>query len=225
MTFGSSPRSGPSALSHARTRARGKAITVCTVCARGSFAPKPCIDRARGTMRDNGSHSCARQPALFAGKETRSGPSASLDRCAGEPWTARGRHERCSAQQPASGGSARARGHGSGVARVALGALALVAVHCQPGANEERAAPHATRTHPLREAGAPLPSWRETPTKRAIVGFVAQVTEQGGGGFVPPAERVAVFGHLERDVRAGSARGARCTRRGSRRLSRGPRCD
>lgn len=92
-----------------------------------------------------------------------------------------------------SGGSARARGDGSGVARVALCALALVAVHCQPGANEERAAPQATRTHPLREAVAPLPSWRETPTKRAIVGFVAQVTEQGGGGFVPPAERVAVF--------------------------------
>jgi hypothetical protein len=38
-----------------------------------------------------------------------------------------------------------------------------------------------------------LPSWRDGQAKQAIVGFVEEVTKKGGTGFVPPAERVAVF--------------------------------
>ena len=39
----------------------------------------------------------------------------------------------------------------------------------------------------------PLPSWREGPTKQAILSFVADVTSEGRPGFVAPAERIAVF--------------------------------
>jgi phosphoserine phosphatase len=39
----------------------------------------------------------------------------------------------------------------------------------------------------------PLPSWNDTGTRQAILGFVESVTDAGGAGFVPPAERVAVF--------------------------------
>jgi hypothetical protein len=39
----------------------------------------------------------------------------------------------------------------------------------------------------------PLPSWNDGASKRAIVEFVARVTQQGGPDFVPPVERVAVF--------------------------------
>ncbi|HEX7146305.1 MAG TPA: HAD family hydrolase [Actinomycetota bacterium] len=39
----------------------------------------------------------------------------------------------------------------------------------------------------------PLPSWRDTATRSAIVEFVESVTRTGGAGFVPPEERVAVF--------------------------------
>lgn len=42
-------------------------------------------------------------------------------------------------------------------------------------------------------AADPLPSWNDGPTKQAILGFVAKVTEEGGKDFIPPAERVAVF--------------------------------
>ena len=42
-------------------------------------------------------------------------------------------------------------------------------------------------------AEALLASWRDTPVRRAIVDFVAAVTDQGGAGFVDPADRVAVF--------------------------------
>lgn len=42
-------------------------------------------------------------------------------------------------------------------------------------------------------AADPLPSWNDTPTKRALVGFVARVTQSGSPGFVPPAERIATF--------------------------------
>ena len=39
----------------------------------------------------------------------------------------------------------------------------------------------------------PLPSWNDTPTKKAIVEFVGRVTKAGGPDFVAPAERVATF--------------------------------
>ena len=39
----------------------------------------------------------------------------------------------------------------------------------------------------------PLPSWNEGNSKQAIVEFVAAVTQQGGPGYVPPAERIATF--------------------------------
>ena len=42
-------------------------------------------------------------------------------------------------------------------------------------------------------AEALLPSWRDTPTRAAIVGFVDEVTDEGGASFVHPAQRVAVF--------------------------------
>jgi hypothetical protein len=43
------------------------------------------------------------------------------------------------------------------------------------------------------EAADPLPSWNEGPARRSIVAFVETVTRQGGPGYVPPAERIAVF--------------------------------
>ena len=39
----------------------------------------------------------------------------------------------------------------------------------------------------------PLPSWHDTAPKKAIVDFVARVTQEGGPDFVAPAERIAVF--------------------------------
>jgi phosphoglycolate phosphatase-like HAD superfamily hydrolase len=39
----------------------------------------------------------------------------------------------------------------------------------------------------------PLPSWNDSRPKKAIVDFVSRVTQQGSPGFVPPAERIAVF--------------------------------
>jgi hypothetical protein len=39
----------------------------------------------------------------------------------------------------------------------------------------------------------PLPSWNDGPAKQRIVDFVRTVTTAGGKGYVPPAERIAVF--------------------------------
>ncbi len=39
----------------------------------------------------------------------------------------------------------------------------------------------------------PLPSWRDTATRAAILDFVTAVTAEGGPDFVPPDARVAVF--------------------------------
>jgi hypothetical protein len=39
----------------------------------------------------------------------------------------------------------------------------------------------------------PLPSWNDSPSKRAIVAFVERVTRPGSPDFVPVAERIATF--------------------------------
>lgn len=39
----------------------------------------------------------------------------------------------------------------------------------------------------------PLPSWNDTPSKKAILDFVARVTTKGGADHVVPAERIATF--------------------------------
>src|SRR5688572_9577997 len=39
----------------------------------------------------------------------------------------------------------------------------------------------------------PLPSWKDTAPKKAILAFVAKVTKEGSPDFVPPAERIATF--------------------------------
>jgi phosphoserine phosphatase len=39
----------------------------------------------------------------------------------------------------------------------------------------------------------PLPAWNDGPAKQRIVDFVRTVTTEGGKGYVPPAERIAVF--------------------------------
>ena len=45
----------------------------------------------------------------------------------------------------------------------------------------------------VARAQDPLPSWNDGPAKKAVVEFVAKVTQQGGPDFVPAAERVAVL--------------------------------
>jgi phosphoserine phosphatase len=42
-------------------------------------------------------------------------------------------------------------------------------------------------------AADPLPSWRESPSKKGINDFVARVTNTNGPDYVSPAERIAVF--------------------------------
>jgi hypothetical protein len=43
------------------------------------------------------------------------------------------------------------------------------------------------------KAADPLPSWNEGPAKKAILEFVAAVTEENGKDYVEPTERIAVF--------------------------------
>jgi phosphoglycolate phosphatase-like HAD superfamily hydrolase len=42
-------------------------------------------------------------------------------------------------------------------------------------------------------ADDPLPSWNDGAVRKAILEFVAAATREGGPGFIPPAERIAVF--------------------------------
>jgi hypothetical protein len=42
-------------------------------------------------------------------------------------------------------------------------------------------------------ASEPLPSWNDTATRQAIIGFVTAATKAGGEGYIEPAERIAVF--------------------------------
>jgi phosphoglycolate phosphatase-like HAD superfamily hydrolase len=42
-------------------------------------------------------------------------------------------------------------------------------------------------------ADDPLPSWNDGPSKSAILDFVSKAVDSGGPGFIPEAERIAVF--------------------------------
>lgn len=76
---------------------------------------------------------------------------------------------------------------------VALGLLAAaVWLGSQPASLP---VPAATAVAKPAAAVDPLPSWSDGATKRAILDFVATVTREGAAGFVPPAERIAVFDH------------------------------
>ena len=46
---------------------------------------------------------------------------------------------------------------------------------------------------PSTRPADPLPSWNDGPARKSIVAFVAKVTQEGTAGYVPPAERIAVF--------------------------------
>jgi phosphoglycolate phosphatase-like HAD superfamily hydrolase len=48
-------------------------------------------------------------------------------------------------------------------------------------------------TAPSLAQSDPLPSWNEGAAKKAIVDFVARVTQDGGPDFVAPEERIATF--------------------------------
>jgi phosphoserine phosphatase len=61
-----------------------------------------------------------------------------------------------------------------GLSGLMLAALSARAVSAQPGDD-------------------PLPSWRDGASKRAILDFLAATTTEGGAGFVPPGDRLAVF--------------------------------
>jgi len=45
----------------------------------------------------------------------------------------------------------------------------------------------------LVRAADPLPSWNDTDTKKAVIGFVERVTKEGSPDFVPVPERIATF--------------------------------
>lgn len=42
-------------------------------------------------------------------------------------------------------------------------------------------------------AEAPLPSWADGPSRKAIISFVEKVTKEGSTDFVPVSERIATF--------------------------------
>lgn len=54
-------------------------------------------------------------------------------------------------------------------------------------------APPTAAVESTKVSKGPLPSWNDGNAKSAIVDFVARTTTEGSSGFVPPAERVAVF--------------------------------
>jgi hypothetical protein len=51
----------------------------------------------------------------------------------------------------------------------------------------------ATPGDPPAKVPPPLASWRDTDAKKAVLEFVAKVSDEDSAVFVPPAERIAVF--------------------------------
>src|SRR5215218_7671749 len=50
-----------------------------------------------------------------------------------------------------------------------------------------------TDQQPTVRSDVLLSSWKDTPTRQAIVDYVDRAVQEGGAQYVPPAERIAVF--------------------------------
>ncbi len=64
----------------------------------------------------------------------------------------------------------------------------FVVVACKDTVDSKETARSSTK-----EAVDPLPSWNEGDTKRAIVGYVNDVTTEGNANFIPVSERISTF--------------------------------
>ncbi|MET0595471.1 MAG: HAD family hydrolase [Polyangiaceae bacterium] len=71
--------------------------------------------------------------------------------------------------------------------------VALALSSCEATALLPDAALRATANEPLDSSADPLPSWNDGAPKNAVLDFVARVTKEGSPGFVPVAQRIAVF--------------------------------
>ena len=77
--------------------------------------------------------------------------------------------------------------------------LAVLFIVIVVAAGSLRGAPEVQQASPVRvpsrvePLGEVLPSWNDGPAKKAIVDFVARVTQERGREFVPIGERIAVF--------------------------------
>jgi phosphoglycolate phosphatase-like HAD superfamily hydrolase len=71
---------------------------------------------------------------------------------------------------------------------------AMAAVLAVSGCDREpQTPPPAAPAGRAATGSAPLPSWNDGASRKAIVDFVARVTRDGSPDFVPPAERIATF--------------------------------
>ncbi|WP_427309470.1 HAD family hydrolase [Cupriavidus sp. H39] len=79
-------------------------------------------------------------------------------------------------------------------ARTAIAALALAGL-ALAGCSTPASAPVAQdgAAQAVQPAGPALASWRDGAARQALLKFVADVTQPGSPGFVPPEARVAVF--------------------------------
>ena len=89
-----------------------------------------------------------------------------------------------------------ARSSTSSAVAIPLVALGLLGAAVWLGSNPASAPqPSVAPVAGATAAADPLPSWADGPTKRAILDFVAAVTNESAPTFVPVPERVAVFDH------------------------------
>jgi phosphoglycolate phosphatase-like HAD superfamily hydrolase len=77
------------------------------------------------------------------------------------------------------------------VAALVIGATATTLGGCASSAPQSGGTQESAQTAVNAEAA--LPSWRDGATRKTIIKFVADVTQQGSPTYVPPAERIAVF--------------------------------
>jgi len=72
--------------------------------------------------------------------------------------------------------------------------IAILLVGCKPQPNAEPSADTAVATASVAtQEVEPLPSWNDAGARERILSFVKSVTSADAPGFVPPAERIAVF--------------------------------
>jgi phosphoglycolate phosphatase-like HAD superfamily hydrolase len=71
--------------------------------------------------------------------------------------------------------------------------LSLLVYACNSSADKSENATDSTATAATNSKTDPLPSWNEGDVKKSLIDYVSGAAANGGAGFIPASERIAVF--------------------------------
>src|SRR6476620_5393990 len=83
----------------------------------------------------------------------------------------------------------------SGLKQYAVAVVALAFFCCSPPGHKQESSSDTSNTTitETTKGGDPLPSWNDGDVKKGLIDYVTAAAKDGGAGFIPVNNRIAVF--------------------------------